>query len=262
MKNSWVIITGGAGYLSYTICKVLLKNNYKLILWDINLQMLKNQKKKILLELGIDKKFIKIKRLDITNKKLVEKAINELTKLKLPIYALLNCASNNPQPKDPVVKFENKNFLEQWNRDLNVGLTGSMICSYVVSEYFLKVKNGRIINFSSDLGIIAPNQNIYKNNNYIKPLSYSVIKHGIIGMTKYFASLYGSKNLRYNSICFGSIYNNNMDKKFIKEISKQIPINRLGNLSEIEAPILFLLDESNTYMNGHSLIIDGGRTIW
>ena len=56
-----------------------------------------------------------------------------------------------------------------------------------------KYKNGIILNISSDLGIIAPNQEIYEGLDFIKPISYSVVKHGIIGLTKYTASYWAKK---------------------------------------------------------------------
>ena len=71
-----------------------------------------------------------------------------------------------------------------------------------------KFKNGSIINISSDLGIIAPDQRIYKENNFTKPVTYSVVKHGIIGLTKYTASYWGDKNIRCNAIAPGGIYKN------------------------------------------------------
>ena len=81
-------------------------------------------------------------------------------------------------------------------------------------------KQGSIINIGSDLSVIAPNQNIYKSyNNYIKPVTYSVIKHGLLGMTKYFSSLYAKNNVRVNMISPGSI-KRNQSKKLVKELKK------------------------------------------
>lgn len=132
---------------------------------------------------------------------------------------------------------------------------------YEISKVIPTSINGCIINFSSDLGIISPNQNIYSQQS-IKPLVYSISKHGIIGMTKYFATLFTDKKIRVNSICFGGVYNEKFDKKFIKKISSLIPLGRMCKIEEIISPIEFLLDENNSYMNGHALVIDGGRSIW
>ena len=72
-----------------------------------------------------------------------------------------------------------------------------------------KRQKGSIINIGSDLSVIAPNQKIYKSGyrNYIKPVTYSVIKHGMVGLTKYFASLYGEKKVRVNMVSPGPVKN-------------------------------------------------------
>ena len=75
-----------------------------------------------------------------------------------------------------------------------------------------KNKKGNIINIGSDLSIIAPDQRLYSHMNYQKPVSYSVTKHGIIGMTKYYAAL-AKHNIRVNSLSPGGIFNN-QDRKF------------------------------------------------
>ena len=79
-----------------------------------------------------------------------------------------------------------------WQKEIDISLKGCMLIIYELSKILKKSKNSTIINFSSDLGIISPNQNIYSKNS-VKPLVYSVSKHGIIGMTKYFATLLSKK---------------------------------------------------------------------
>ena len=138
-----------------------------------------------------------------------------------------------------------------------------MICSIIFGEEMNKNKaGGVIINISSDLGLISPDQRLYKNKNKttIKPLSYSVVKHGIIGLTKYFATYWNNKNLRVNALCPGGMRNNN-NKIFIKKVNRLIPLGRLANYGEYKGAINFLLSEESSYMNGSSLVIDGGRTI-
>ena len=261
MKNKkYIIVSGANGYLSQFFLRSLCKK-YNLVLWDIkfNQKFLKDIKK-------ISKKsnsYILSMNVDITNHLKIKKSINVLNNKKIKIYGLINCASLNPQPnmQTPDYFRNYKSFMNMWDKEINIGLKGYMLMIYEVSKILQKSKNSTIINFSSDLGIISPNQNIYPKN-YIKPLVYSVSKHGIIGMTKYFSTLLAKKGIRVNSICFGGVYNKKLNKKFISKFSKLVPLQRMCSLEEILSPINFLLDDKNSYMTGHSLVIDGGRTIW
>ena len=124
-----------------------------------------------------------------------------------------------------------------------------------------KRKKGSIINIGSDLSIVAPNQKIYKSSyeNYIKPVTYSVIKHGILGLTKYFASLYAKSNVRVNMISPGSI-KNNQSEKLLEELNQVIPMERLAEPKEILGSLLFLASSQSSYITGQNILIDGGRT--
>ena len=123
-----------------------------------------------------------------------------------------------------------------------------------------KFKKGTIINVSSDLGIIAPDQRIYKKSSFVKPVTYSVVKHGIIGLTKYTASYWGKKNIRCNAIAPGGIYNK-QDSSFVKNINKLIPLGRMAKKNEYNGLILFLCSDLSSYMTGSIIVADGGRTI-
>jgi NAD(P)-dependent dehydrogenase (short-subunit alcohol dehydrogenase family) len=124
----------------------------------------------------------------------------------------------------------------------------------------VKSNGGAIINIASDLSIIAPNQEIYSHLNIYKPVSYSIIKHGIVGLTKYLASYWGKKNIRVNSLSPGGVFNN-QDRLFHSKIKKLIPMNRMANINEYHGAIIFLCSDASKYMNGHNLVIDGGRSI-
>ena len=123
-----------------------------------------------------------------------------------------------------------------------------------------KKKNGNILNISSDLGIIAPDQRIYKNKNFIKPITYSVVKHGIIGLTKYTASYWAKDNIRCNAIAPGGIFNN-QENSFVKKISNLIPLGRMAKKNEYNALVLFLCSDLSSYLTGSVIVADGGRTI-
>jgi NAD(P)-dependent dehydrogenase (short-subunit alcohol dehydrogenase family) len=123
-----------------------------------------------------------------------------------------------------------------------------------------RLKRGVILNISSDLGIIALNQEIYKSLNFKKPVTYSVVKHGIIGLTKFTATYWANKNIRCNAIAPGGIFNS-QNKKFLNKVKKTIPLKRLANKNEYNELILFLCSNSSSYITGTTVVADGGRSI-
>lgn len=259
-KKLYALVTGAAGLLGYYHSKALMELGYNLIITDINKKSLKDN-------------FYKLKKLKLSNKIFLEKlnVYNEanirilLKKYKNEyIYVLINNASINPSINKNGV-FVNSGKLEkisvkEWNNNLNVGLTGSMLCSRYFGYEMSKKKGGIIINIASDLSVIAPNQSIYKKNNF-KPVTYSVIKHGLIGLTKYLATYWPNKNVRCNALSPGPVLNG-QPKSFVEKLKKQIPMNRLANKDEYIGAIKFLCSKESKYMNGHNLILDGGRSIW
>ena len=246
LKNKNVIIAGGAGFLGRQISDAFLKQGSKVFILD-----LKKPKGKVT--------FFKT---DITSEINLKNVLTILKKKNIKIDILINCAAKDYIPgKKNKNKLDLENFSEKvWKEDLNVGLTGSLLTTKIFGSYMAQKKNGTILNISSDLGIIAPNQNIYKKANFIKPVSYSVVKHGIIGLTKYTASYWSKKNIRCNAIAPGGIFNN-QDSSFIKKIDQLIPLGRMAKKNEYNGLILFLCSDLSSYITGSVIVADGGRSI-
>lgn len=262
LKKKSIIITGSAGYLGNQHSEAILEHNGKVILID------SNKKKLIQQKTSLEKKYkttIKIFHADITNEENINAIYKKLKDNK--IYGLINNAAINPIVSKNKTKFSNFENLEysQWKKEIDVGLNGSFLCSKYFGKIISKNKlNGVILNISSDLGIISPDQNLYneKYNDFkvAKPASYTVVKSGIIGLTKYLASYWGNKNLRCNCLCFGGM-KKDQSKKFNNRIIKKIPLGRMANKNEYKGTIIFLLSDASSYMNGSTIVVDGGRTI-
>jgi NAD(P)-dependent dehydrogenase (short-subunit alcohol dehydrogenase family) len=130
-----------------------------------------------------------------------------------------------------------------------------------------KQKKGVILNIASDLGVIAPDQRIYRQDNVdaalqnVKPVTYSVIKHGIIGLTKYLATYWAEDGVRCNAFAPGGVYNNHPEG-FLKKLTNLIPLGRMADIDEYKSAILFLCSDASSYMTGSVLNMDGGRTAW
>lgn len=248
LKNKNVILTGGAGFLGSQIIDALLNEKANVYVIDIK----EKQKKTI----------AKYFRSDITNEQELLKILNYFKLKKIKIDVLINNAAIDYPPlksKNDKLKLE-KFSNELWDKDISVSLKGSYLCTKVFGTYMSKFKKGSIINVSSDLGIIAPDQRIYKKMGFTKPVTYSIIKHGIIGLTKYTASYWGKKNIRCNAIAPGGIFNN-QDISFLKKINQLIPMGRMAKKNEYNGLILFLCSDLSSYMTGSVIVADGGRTI-
>ena len=248
LKNKNIVITGGNGFLGSQITNALINEQTNVFIIDI-----KKPKKKT---------SIKYFETDITNEQDLKKILNFFKLKKIKIDVLINNAAiDYPPSGSKKNNFKLEAFPNNlWDKDISVGLKGSYLCTKVFGSYMSKFKKGSIINVSSDLGIIAPDQRIYKNTGFIKPVTYSVVKHGIIGLTKYTASYWGKKNIRCNAIAPGGIYNK-QNSSFVKKINQLIPLGRMAKKNEYNGLILFLCSDLSSYMTGSVIVADGGRTI-
>ena len=248
LNNKNILITGGSGFLGSQIVEAFLNEGANVITIEIK----KPIKKTSAL-------FFKS---NITKEKDLLKVLNFLKKEKIQLDVLINNAAIDYNPKKTKSsKLKLENFSNDlWDKDLSVSLKGSYMCTKIFGTYMTKFNKGVILNISSDLGIIAPDQRIYKNSNFIKPVTYSVVKNGIIGLTKYTASYWGKNNIRCNAIAPGGI-SNGQDPSFIRNINKLIPLGRMAKKNEYNGLILFLCSEISSYLTGSIVVADGGRTI-
>jgi len=268
LSNKSAIITGAAGLLGYEHAYALLECNAKVILTDIDEKKLLETQKN--LEKVFNSSQILSYKLDVTSLDSILNLCKILREKKIDINILINNAAIDPkvQEGNEVELTRLENFpLNQWNKELAVGLTGPFLCSKVFGhEMALHNKGGVIINIASDLSIIAPDQRLYKKNDTqeknqpVKPITYSVIKSGLIGLTKYLATYWPNNNIRCNALSPGGVYQN-QNEDFHNKIKNLIPLQRMADKEEYRSSIQFLCSEASSYMNGHNLIIDGGRTI-
>lgn len=249
LKKKTVIITGGNGFLGSQFVEAFRKKSSNIVILDLIKKNIKDKK-------------IKQYHCDITKENSIKKILNKIIKKFGKIDILINNAAIDHLPKNKKNNNRFENFdLTQWNKELQVGLTGAMICTKFFGTQMASQKNGGVIlNISSDLGIIAPNQKIYKKLNFFKPVTYSAIKHGIIGLTKYTASYWGEKNIRCNALAPGGI-NRNLDKSFVDRVKKLIPMNRMANVNEYNDIVLYLCSNESSYITGATIVADGGRSI-
>jgi NAD(P)-dependent dehydrogenase (short-subunit alcohol dehydrogenase family) len=92
-------------------------------------------------------------------------------------------------------------------------------------------------------------------------VSYSVIKAGLVGLTRFLATYWADAKIRVNSLSPGGVYEN-QDAIFVENLVSRIPMSRMAKLDEYVGAIQFLCSDASEYMTGQNIVIDGGRTIW
>lgn len=263
-----IVITGAAGLLGRKHAEAIACFGGTPVLLDLSQQAVSDLANELKTKYNVDSIGFGI---DITDETAVEKNANQLFDFFGKVDGLVNNAANNPKVEDSSgVNFSRlENFpLNIWNDDISVGLTGSFLCAkhygYKISQ---NPNGGSILNVSSDLGLIAPDQRLYKKHNVddnlqnVKPITYSVVKTGLIGLTRYLATYWADRNVRCNAICPGGV-KNGQSNDFLDEIHKRIPMGRMADADEYQGVILWMLSDASSYLNGAIIPIDGGRTAW
>lgn len=261
-----MVITGAAGLLGKNHVIAVVAAGGVPVLIDIDESRLKtviNEVKK-----SYDTELVSYV-VDITDESRVKTCCENVLDKFGHIDGLVNNAANNPKFEANGVNEQSRleNFdIKNWQADIAVGLTGAFLCT----KYFgaaIARQGGSIVNVSSDLGLIAPDQRLYEKvgvlpeKQPVKPVTYSVVKTGLIGLSRYTATYWAKQGVRCNSLCPGGV-ENSQDASFIKELTSLIPLGRMAKQNEYQGSLIFLLSDASSYMTGTELTSDGGRTVW
>ena len=266
LKDRVIVITGAAGLLGHQHAEVVAQAGGTPVLLDLHAKPVEDISSDLNARYGLPASGWAV---DITHEDEITANCAALLLRYGHIDRLVNNAANNPK----VEVDDNKNFsrlenflLTAWDADIAVGLTGAFLCAKHYGHAISR-QGGSIVNISSDLGLIAPDQRLYRKSDLsedqqpVKPVTYSVVKSGLIGLTRYLATYWATQGVRCNALCPGGV-ENNQSSMFLKEVCSRIPMGRLARRDEYQGALLFLLSGASSYMNGAILSVDGGRTTW
>jgi NAD(P)-dependent dehydrogenase (short-subunit alcohol dehydrogenase family) len=258
LSGKTAIVTGGGGLLATEHAIALGSYGAKVVLADFNMEKCVAAVE-ALVQQGID---AVAKYCDVTSKESWQKLTAETVAEHGSVDILVNNAGFTNQSKSANFDRGFEDFpLEDWNAIMNVNLTGTFLGCQVTGKQMLLQGKGSIINLASLYGVVSPNHNIYPGTGISQPVAYSVSKHGVVGLTKYIATLWASKGVRVNSLTPGGIFNGHQGL-FLERFQQLNPIGRMSDKTELRGAVVYLASDASSHVVGHNLVVDGGWTAW
>lgn len=269
LKERVTIITGGGGLLGTRHAEAIAEMGGYPVLVDLDGDQACSVADCVTARYGVPALGLAT---DITRAEAVKEMVQVVLRRFGHIDILINNAARNPKQErldcDSTASSRLEHFpLADWHLDIAVGLTGAFLCSQHVGNEMARQRHGVILNIASDLGMIAPDQRIYRkpgisdDQQPAKPVSYSVVKHGLIGLTRYLATYWADRGVRVNALSPGGVYTG-QDPDFVERLTNLIPMGRMAQDDEYKAALVFLVSDASSYMTGANIVIDGGRTAW
>lgn len=267
-----VVITGGAGLLGRSHAAAVLEAGGHPVLADVAEDLLVAATRDLEATFGGGFSTLIV---DITDEQQVQRFAQQVWDRHGRVDGLVNNAANNPKVEGGTGRFSRLEAfpLAAWGADVAVGLTGAFLCAKHLGPLIARSAaaspgrtTGSIVNISSDLGLIAPDQRLYRQEGLaedqqpVKPVTYSVVKAGLIGLSRYL-STYWPGLVRSNALCPGGV-EQGQSEEFRRMLADRIPLGRMANADEYRGAITFLLSNASAYMNGAVLAMDGGRSAW
>ena len=258
-------ITGAGGLLGPKHAEAIIEFGGNVILTDHHIDRV--EAKAAALNEKYNRQCATAYHMDVTDPKSVQAVVDLCDKIDI----LINNAAKDPKVKKgggltPDSRFETMTP-EYWNEGVDAAMNGTFYCSQAVANKMLQSGGGVILNVASDLGVIAPDQRLYRKEGIaeemqnVKPITYSAAKWAIVGMTKYLAVYLADKNYRVNTLSPTGIFNH-QNEKFVKNFSNTVPSGRMLNPEEIVTHVAYLTSSDSQFLTGQNIIVDGGRSVW
>lgn len=262
------IITGGAGFLGVQYAEAIAEMGGMPVLFDLGREALdvaiaRMTKSHWRCEAEVA---------DVTDRPSIDAAVAKVLARHGRVDVLINNAAltryATSAPDEDYFADSRTYRHDLFARGLDVNVTGTLNCCQAVATTMIARGKGSIINIASDIGVISPDPRIYRADGagyagvlFNSPIFYPVSKAGVIHLTRCLAVEWAPHNVRVNSFSPAGVYRGH-EPSFVAKLSERIPMGRMAQENEFKGAIVFLASDASSFMTGHNLVFDGGRTAW
>lgn len=203
---------------------------------------------------------------DITDRTSIEAAAARVRAELGEASVLVNNAGVDQPPDSGGSRSRIEDFpLEQFRRMVDVNLLGTFQVTQVFGGRMAESGHGAIVNIGSLYASVSPDQRFYDHLAgdlpFLKSPAYGASKAAVVNMTKYFATLWGPRGVRVNTLSPGGVLGG-QDDRFKQKYGSRVPLGRMATLEDLKGPLVFLASRASSYVTGHELRVDGGFTAW
>lgn len=252
LKGKVAFVTGGLGLIGSEVSKALATAEASTIIIDID----EEKGNEFIDELRQKGLRVYYENIDLSDLENVSEIISDLVEK----YGKIDIWINNAFPR--TTNWGNKVedvTLDSLEQNIRMHLNSYAWISKEIGLYMKNKGGGSIINFGSIYGIVGADFTIYENTEMTSAFAYSIIKGGVVNLTRYLSSYFGKYNVRVNTICPGGIHDS-QDPIFVKNYENKVPLKRMGKPEEIASVVLFLASDASSYVTGATIMVDGGWT--
>ena len=238
------VVTGGASGIGQAVAEHLARNDYVVVILDIN----EEGGKQVAAEIqGLDKQATFV-RLDVTQEADVKKTFQKIISDHGRVDVLVNVAGGSLH-RHKIEEFP----LDHWQAVIDANLTSTFLCCRAVMALMKSQKSGAIVNISSDIGFSGD----------AGRSAYAAAKAGIVGFSKTLALELAPFGVRANVVAPGRIATKRVRATYSdaewKAAAKRIPLGHAGEPEDIAETVAFLASDASRHMTGQTLHINGGR---
>ena len=263
LSGKVVLVTGGAGLLGQVFCQAFADSGADVAVVDIDDQAAKSVATNIAKQSGRKVRGIGC---DITSPESVSKMVKTVVSDLGRIDVLINNAASKGSSLDEFFKPFEDYSLQTWREVMSVNIDGLFLVAQAVGKQMKLQGSGSIIQTSSIYGVVAPDQRIYEGSEYNgrpinTPAVYSASKAAVLGLTSYLSTYWANSGIRVNSLTPGGI-SSGQNKTFDEKYSNRVPLQRMGQASELVGALIYLASDASSYVTGQNIIVDGGLSAW